>query len=288
MNALGQMLGAALPVLAFQRYDDARVGGWLFAAYGLGGVIGTVVAYKLVTRVPALTLASFAAIGFALPLWVLVPHVALAPILGALAFTALCQPLLNAPMFGVITTRTPSALLPKVMTAIITLATIAGPLGVLVAGALLEHEGLMVTFGVIAGGVTIVALLFVGILTRFRRRELSGGSRDVLAAFQREHVCVRLGHAPARQRLVFAAARSALYTAVEFRSASLGRPAVSTMSTPAATACTAASGVDRKCVTPGVFRSSVITSPLKPRSCLSTLVTTRGEHAAGSRSPSAG
>ena len=143
---------------------------------GSAGVIGTVVAYKLVTKVPALTLASVAAIGFALPLWVLVPHVALAPILGALAFTALCQPLLNAPMFGVITTRTPSALLPKVMAAIITLATIAGPLGVLVAGALLEHQGLMVTFGVIAGGVTIVALLFVGILTRFRRRELQAAA----------------------------------------------------------------------------------------------------------------
>jgi predicted MFS family arabinose efflux permease len=172
MNALGQMLGAALPVLAFQRYDDARVGGWLFAAYGLGGLIGTAVAYRLVTKVPALTLASLGAIGFALPLWVLVPHVALAPILGALAVTALCQPLINAPMFGVITTRTPPALFPKVMTAIVTLATIAGPLGVLFAGALLEHEGLMVTFGVIAGGVTVVALLFVGVLTRFRRREL--------------------------------------------------------------------------------------------------------------------
>jgi MFS family permease len=176
MNALGQMLGAALPVLAFQRYDDARVGGWLFAAYGLGGLIGTAVAYRLVTTVPALTLASLGAIGFALPLWVLVPHVALAPILGALAFTALCQPLINAPMFGVITTRTPPALFPKVMTAIVTLATIAGPLGVLAAGALLEHEGLMVTFGVIAGGVTIVALLFVGVLTRFRRRELQAAA----------------------------------------------------------------------------------------------------------------
>jgi MFS family permease len=176
MNALGQMLGAALPVLAFQRYDDARVGGWLFAAYGLGGLIGTAVAYRLVTTVPALTLASLGAIGFALPLWVLVPHVALAPILGALAFTALCQPLINAPMFGVITTRTPPALFPKVMTAIVTLATIAGPLGVLTAGALLEHEGLMVTFGVIAGGVTIVALLFVGVLTRFRRRELQAAA----------------------------------------------------------------------------------------------------------------
>ncbi len=176
MNALGQMLGAALPVLAFQRYDDARVGGWLFAAYGLGGLIGTALAYKLVTKVPALTLASLGVLGFALPLWVLVPHVALVPILAALALTAVCQPLINAPMLGVITTRTPPALFPKVMTAIVTLATIAGPLGVLVAGALLENEGLTVTFAVIAGGVTVVAVVFVLLLDRFRRRELQAAA----------------------------------------------------------------------------------------------------------------
>ena len=35
------MLGASLPVLAFERYGDAKVAGWLFAAYGLGGSIGT-------------------------------------------------------------------------------------------------------------------------------------------------------------------------------------------------------------------------------------------------------
>jgi predicted MFS family arabinose efflux permease len=170
------MLGAALPVLAFQRYDDARVGGWLFAAYGLGGLIGTALAYKLVTKVPALTLASLGVLGFALPLWVLVPHVALVAILAALALTAVCQPLINAPMLGVITTRTPPALFPKVMTAIVTLATIAGPLGVLLAGALLENEGLMVTFAVIAGGVTVVAVVFVLLLDRFRRRELQAAA----------------------------------------------------------------------------------------------------------------
>jgi hypothetical protein len=32
LNALGQMLSASLPVLAFDRYGDAKVGGWLFAA----------------------------------------------------------------------------------------------------------------------------------------------------------------------------------------------------------------------------------------------------------------
>jgi predicted MFS family arabinose efflux permease len=176
LNALGQMLGASLPVLAFQRYGDAKIGGWLFASYGLGGLIGTAIAFRLVRKVQPITLASFAALGFALPLWVLVPDVPLAPILAAIALTALCGPVINAPMFGLITTRTPPALLPKVMTAIITLATIAGPLGLLAAGALLEHQGLSVTFGIIAGGVTFVCVLFVALLSRFRRRELQAAT----------------------------------------------------------------------------------------------------------------
>jgi len=172
LNAFGQMLGASLPVLAFVRYGDAKVAGWLFASYGFGGLVGTALAFQLVKKVAPLTLASLAALGFAVPLWVLVPHVPLAPILVALAFTALCGPLINAPMFGLITTRTPEALLPKVMTAIVTLATIAGPLGVVAAGVLLEHEGVSATFAVVAGGVTAGCLVFVALLTRFRRREL--------------------------------------------------------------------------------------------------------------------
>jgi MFS family permease len=172
LNALGQMLSAALPVLAYERYGDARTAGWLFAAYGLGGVIGTMTAFQLIKRMEPLVLASFAALGFALPLWVLVAHVPLVAILAAIAFTAMCGPLINAPMFGLITTRAPQALLPKVMTAIITLATVAGPLGLVFAGFLLQHEGLTVTFTVIAAGVTCVCLVFAALLTRFRRREL--------------------------------------------------------------------------------------------------------------------
>ena len=172
LNALGQMLSASLPVLAFDRYGDAKVVGWLFAAYGLGGLIGTLTAFQLVKRMEPIVMASLAALGFALPLWVLVARLPLAAILAAIAFTAMCGPLINAPMFGLITTRTPQALLPKVMTAIITLATVAGPLGLILAGLLLQHEGLTVTFTVIAAGVTRVCLVFAALLTRFRRREL--------------------------------------------------------------------------------------------------------------------
>ncbi len=179
LNALGQMLSASLPVLAFERYGDAKVAGLLFAAYGLGALIGTLAAYQLVKRMDPLVMASLAGLAFALPLWVLVAHVPLAAILTAIALTAMCGPLINGPMFGVITTRTPPALLPKVMTAIITLATVAGPLGLVLAGFLLQHEGLTVTFTIIAAGVTAVCVLYAGLLTRFRRREGGGEAAPV-------------------------------------------------------------------------------------------------------------
>jgi len=171
LNGLVQMLVAALPVLAFERYGDAKIAGWLFSAFGLGGLIGTVIAFQLVKRMEPLVLATLAGVGFALPLWVLTVHVPLAAILATIALTAMCGPLMNAPLIGVITTRTPEALLPKVMTAIITAATLASPLGLIFAGYLLQHAGLTVTFTVVAAGVTAVCLVLALLLTRFRRRE---------------------------------------------------------------------------------------------------------------------
>jgi MFS family permease len=171
-NALGQMLFAALPVLAFQRYDDPKVGGWLLTAFGVGGVLGTALAFKLVTKVEPLKLASAAVLGIALPIWVFALHVPLAPMLAALFVSALSNPLVNAPFFGLLTTRTPPALLPKVMTAVMTLATIAGPLGLVIAGPLIEHAGLSWTFAIVAGGETAVSLLFIALLARYRRSQL--------------------------------------------------------------------------------------------------------------------
>jgi hypothetical protein len=58
------------------------------------------------------------------------------------------------------------------MTAVITLATIAGPLGLLIAGPLIEHAGLPSTFAIVAGGETAVSLLFIALLARFRRSQV--------------------------------------------------------------------------------------------------------------------
>ena len=59
----------------------------------------------------------------------------------ALATSSFFSPLVNAPLIGVITMRTPEALRAKVMTAVLTTALLAGPIGLLVAGPLLESWG---------------------------------------------------------------------------------------------------------------------------------------------------
>jgi MFS family permease len=171
-NTLGQMLFAALPVLAFEHFHSAHAGGWLLAAFGLGGLLGTIVAFQVVARVEPLKLAMTSVLAIALPIWILVFQPPLGLTLIALGLSAFANPFVNAPFFGILTTRTPEALRAKVMTAVITLATIAGPIGLLVAGPLIEHEGLPSTFGIVAAGETAVSLLFIALLARFRRSQV--------------------------------------------------------------------------------------------------------------------
>jgi hypothetical protein len=96
-------------------------------------------------------------------------HVPLGVILIAIVLSSLCNPSVNGPMIAAITKRTPKALLPKVMTAVLTLSMVAGPLGVLAGGWLLQHEGIARTFGFLAVGETAVAVAFAVLILRFRR-----------------------------------------------------------------------------------------------------------------------
>lgn len=76
-------------------------------------------------------------------------------------------------MISVITVRTPPALRAKVMTAVVTFATVAGPLGLVAVGPLLGVLGARTGFGLIAGGMTASALFFVGVALRADQHEPS-------------------------------------------------------------------------------------------------------------------
>lgn len=156
------MLAASFPVLAYQQYDrNPRVAGLLFAVIGGGQVIGSLLTYKLVTRVKPLRLASYAALGTGPPLWFLVPHLPLAVVAVALAVIGASVPLINAPYIGFLTMRVPPALRGHVLQSLITINQVLGPLGYVLAGVLFTRIGLHETYAVMAVIGTFATLNFI-------------------------------------------------------------------------------------------------------------------------------
>jgi MFS family permease len=159
-NGLGQMLSAGLTVLAYEEYGSARVAGAFFAAFGAGAVFGSIAAMRIVERFDPLRLGSAAFVALTLPIFVLAVEVPVPVVMTALAVSSFFSPLVNAPLIGVITMRTPVALRAKVMTAVITTAMLAGPLGMAIAGPLLESWGPRRVFLLVASGQVLATIPF--------------------------------------------------------------------------------------------------------------------------------
>jgi predicted MFS family arabinose efflux permease len=156
------ILAASFPVLAYTQYDhNPRVAGILFSAIGAGQVAGSLLAYRLVTKLAPLRMAAIAAIFTAAPLWLLVPYVPLAVTATALAICGASVPLINAPYLGLLSTRIPRALRGKVIQSLITINNIAGPLAFVIAGPLFIHFGLHGAYALIAALATFASVNFI-------------------------------------------------------------------------------------------------------------------------------
>jgi MFS family permease len=172
-NGFGQMLVAGLTVLAYEEYSSSRVAGVFFAAFGAGAVLGSLVAVRLVGRYDPLRLGATAFVALTLPVFALAIELPVPAIVVALALSSFFGPLVNAPLIGVITMRTPEAVRAKVMTAVITLAVLAGPAGMLVAGPFLETWGARPIFLLVAVGQLLAVIPFAVV---------AFGSRDAASA----------------------------------------------------------------------------------------------------------
>ena len=159
-NGFGQMLVAGLTVLAYEEYSSSRVAGVFFAAFGAGAVLGSLVAVRLVGRYDPLRLGATAFVALTLPVFALAIELPVPAVVVALALSSFFGPLVNAPLIGVITMRTPEAVRAKVMTAVITLAVLAGPAGMLVAGPFLETWGARPIFLLVAVGQLLAVIPF--------------------------------------------------------------------------------------------------------------------------------
>ena len=80
---------------------------------------------------------------------------------GSLAIVGFSNPMINAPYFGILTTRVPAPLFGKVLQVIITSNQVAGPLGYVIAGILFSSLGLHTALAIAAAVGTIASFNFI-------------------------------------------------------------------------------------------------------------------------------
>jgi MFS family permease len=182
LNMFGQMLAASLPVLAYEHFGgSSKVAGAFFASFGAGSVLGSLVAIKVMPRFDPIRLGGVSIVALTLPLWLLALDIPMLAVMAALLVSSLFGPLVNAPLIGALTTRTPEALRAKVMTALITVAMLAGPVGLLVVGPLLSELGSRQVLLLVAAGELLATLPFAVVALRHR----GGGEPAPLPAPER-------------------------------------------------------------------------------------------------------
>jgi predicted MFS family arabinose efflux permease len=141
---------AAIPFLAFTRYDSATLAGVLFACFGVGSVLGNALSFRLVRRIPPIRLVAWGAPLQALPLWLLVVSTPAWLVALTLIMSGVANGIANPSLHSIMTLRPPEWLRPQVITAVLTFDTLLGPVGYLAAGVVLERSGVDPVFVAVA------------------------------------------------------------------------------------------------------------------------------------------
>jgi Transmembrane secretion effector len=153
---------ASFPVLAYRDYHhNPRVAGLLLGAYGGGSVIGSFATYAALARFKATSIGIAAAIMIGAPFWLLVPHLPLAVFVVVMAVVGFANPMTNAPFFGILTSRVPPPLFPKVLQAIIVSNQVIRPAAYATAGFLFASIGLHRVYALAAAVATLASLNFI-------------------------------------------------------------------------------------------------------------------------------
>ena len=159
-----QTLLIALPVLAFTRYgQNPKVAGLLIGAWGGGALLGSLVALRLPSSLPPLTVGSVAGLGQALPLWLLVVPLPAAAAVAVLGVAGLANGVRVPPLRAVTLLRMPPSLRVQAMTAEATLPTAAGLLALAVASPALETLGVTPVLAGVAAVATTAAVTFAAV-----------------------------------------------------------------------------------------------------------------------------
>jgi predicted MFS family arabinose efflux permease len=188
MSLAHQALSGMLPVLAFERYGRATSAGVVFAADGVGSVLGSLLVIGLAGRVPTARLLRVAVAVMAAALWPLPFALPLAAIAASMFVFGFGSMLFVPPLVSVITLRSPASLRGKVMTSYVTVMMLAGPAGIALAGPSVQAFGLEPVF---LGVATVFAVGAVGVSVVVRGASRSSPTPDPRCRSARGHRAVR-------------------------------------------------------------------------------------------------
>jgi predicted MFS family arabinose efflux permease len=157
---------AAVPVLVVSDYgSNPRIVGWIFAAFGVGAVLGNTAAFRLQERREGLAIIATLVYGQALPLWALVFHIPAVAVMAVLFVSGIFNGLVNPSIHALLTLSSPPAIRARVMSALATVFMLSSPLGLAFAGPVLSAAGahpVLVAFAAIqTASMTLVSVLSV-------------------------------------------------------------------------------------------------------------------------------
>jgi MFS family permease len=132
-----------IPVLVLARFGHhPLIAGWLMASFGVGAVLGNIVAFKyLLRRVEGLKLIAVCIMGQALPLWFLPLNLPAIAMSAAIFASGVANGLVNPSLHSISTLRIPAPMRPTVMTTVMVVWAVVNPLGLFIAGPVLDAFG---------------------------------------------------------------------------------------------------------------------------------------------------
>ena len=151
-----------LPVYADATFGSAVVLGIMFAGFGAGSLVSTLLFGAMGHRLPRRSTLIVCWVVVGLPFWILATTPSLPVTVAALAVTGLAAGPLNPIIFTVVQQRTPEHVRGRVIGALWALALAATPLGVVLTGYLLEAVGLRpILIGVAVGYLVVTLSMFL-------------------------------------------------------------------------------------------------------------------------------
>jgi predicted MFS family arabinose efflux permease len=156
-----------VPVIVLARFGhDPKIAGWLFASFGVGAVIGNALSFRFLTRrFDGLTIFSAFIAVQVLPLWLLWLPLPAAGMSAVLVVSGIGNGLVNPSLHSISTLRIPAPMRPTVMTTVMVLWALVNPLGLFVAGPILDAFGttpVLIGYAAVQtvtmGAATLVAL----------------------------------------------------------------------------------------------------------------------------------